>query len=401
MPGLPRIEEQSKHDAKSEISTNVTNVNKIWLKTDATSMQEIDLATLEPLGVVNQRVFHPELRGVLSAAHSRTDPINGDMYNFNLEFGRQAVYRIFCVSATTGETKILATLSGGDIGGAYVHSILLTQRYVILCIFDSYYAKGGIQILWTKNMLEALEFHPNKKNKWLVVDRLHGQGLVGIYESDPFFAFHCVNAWDAESETEPGKVDIYAEIPIYDNLDVLKRFYYENMKGTSKGAEDYAGKKGNTSRPSLTRWKLPGIGNVRVATKSPTKPAERVFTARKEDTMELPTFNPRYATKPSRYIYGVSDRGNSTFLDGLIKFDTLTQTAEARIVHAQSPGEPIFIPDPDGVDEDDGVLMSVVLDGTQGKSYLLVLDAKSFTEIGRAEMEIAFPFGFHGTHVTA
>ena len=67
-------------------------------------------------------------------------------------------------------------------------------------------------------------------------------------------------------------------------------------------------------------------------------------------------------------------------------------------MHAQSPGEPIFLADPDGVDEDDGVCLSVVLDGTKGKSHLLVLDAKTFEEVGRAEMEVVVPFGFHGTH---
>ena len=69
-------------------------------------------------------------------------------------------------------------------------------------------------------------------------------------------------------------------------------------------------------------------------------------------------------------------------------------------MHAQSPGEPIFLPDPQGKDEDDGVLLSVVLDGTKGKSYLLCLDAKSFEEVGRAEMESVVAFGFHGTHTS-
>jgi len=41
----------------------------------------------------------------------------------------------------------------------------------------------------------------------------------------------------------------------------------------------------------------------------------------------------------------------------------------------------------------------VVLDGTRGKSYLLVMDAKSFAEIGRAEMETVVSFGFHGAHI--
>jgi torulene dioxygenase len=65
-----------------------------------------------------------------------------------------------------------------------------------------------------------------------------------------------------------------------------------------------------------------------------------------EDSMELPTFNPLFATKPSRYVYDCSDRGESTFLDGLVKLDTQTRTAKHWNVHAHSPGEPIFVPNP-------------------------------------------------------
>jgi torulene dioxygenase len=62
--------------------------------------------------------------------------------------------------------------------------------------------------------------------------------------------------------------------------------------------------------------------------------------------MELPTFNPLFATKPSRYVYDCNDRGESTFLDGLVKLDTQTRTAKHWNVHAHSPGEPIFVPNP-------------------------------------------------------
>lgn len=376
-------------------------INNLWLKTDNATFQRIDPTTLEPIDAVRQPKLHPELKGPFSGAHSRTDPITGDWYNYNLEVGRQATYRVFSVSAKTGETTILATLTGGPIRAAYLHSILLTERYVILCIFDAYYAKSGAKVLWTRNLLDAMEYDPNKKNLWLVVDRRHGQGLVGMYESDPFFAFHPVNAWEQASETDPGAIDIVADIPTYPNLDILKRFYYHNMKATAPGARNYVDGKGETCKPSLTRFQLPRVGSANIPTTG--KPAEvgTLFAASTADTPELPTFNPRHATKPSRYIYGVCDRGNSTFLDGLIKYDTRTRTAVARVIHAQSPGEPIFLPDPHGEDgdEDEGICLSVVLDGTKGKSYLLVLDAKSFEEVGRAEMDVVVPFGFHGTHV--
>jgi len=51
--------------------------------------------------------------------------------------------------------------------------------------------------------------------------------------------------------------------------------------------------------------------------------------------------------------------------------------------------------------EDDGVLLSVVLDGPAGKSYLLVLDAQTMTEVGRAQLDGVVGFGFHGTHVSS
>ena len=399
---MPVPGQQSEKDApKSDRNGNPSQIKSLWLKTDNATLQKIDPTTLEPSDIARHPKLHPDLKGPFTGAHSRTDPVTGDWFNYNLEIGRQAIYRIFRVSAKTGKTEILATLSGGDIRAAYLHSIMLTSRYVILCIFSAYYAKGGLKVLWTKNMLDAMEYDPAKNNIWLVIDRLHGQGLVGMYQSEPFFAFHPVNAWDQASPTEPEKFDIVAEIPIYKNLDILKRFYYNNMKGTSPSSRDYVGKNKGRARASLTRFRLSGVGTSTIpTTTSKSGYVERVFTAASDDTPELPTFDPRLATKPSRYIYGVSDRGNSSFLDGLIKFDTEMRTAKARVVHAQSPGEPIFLPNPEGVDEDDGALLSVVLDGTKGKSYLLVMDAKSFTEIGRAEMETVVAFGFHGTHVS-
>ncbi len=60
------------------------------------------------------------------------------------------------------------------------------------------------------------------------------------------------------------------------------------------------------------------------------------------------------------------------------------------------PGEPVFVPRPGGKAEDDGAVLSVVLDGRTARSFLLVLDAKTFSELGRAAVPHHIPFGFHG-----
>ena len=373
-------------------------VSNLWAKTDAATLQSINPTTLEPIDAIRQAKLHSSLKGPFTAAHSRTDPVTGDWFNFNLELGRKATYRVFRVSAATGETKILATISGGNVRAAYLHSFMMTERYIVLCIYNAYLAGGGVKVLWTRNMLDAMEFEPKTKNTWLVVDRIGDKGLVGLYQSEPHFAFHPVNAWDVPSKTQPGEYDIFADVPAYSDLSILKRFYYNNMKSTSPSSLEYT--KTDASRARITRFKLAGVGSSTVPVTSKAQEVEVVFKGPNKDTPELPTFNPDFACKPSRYIYGVSDRGQSTFLDGLLKFDSETQTAKAWSQHAQSPGEGIFLRDPDGKDEDDGVLLSVVLDGMKGNSYLLVLDAKSFQEVGRAEMDCVVSFGFHGSHIT-
>jgi beta,beta-carotene 9',10'-dioxygenase len=42
------------------------------------------------------------------------------------------------------------------------------------------------------------------------------------------------------------------------------------------------------------------------------------------------------------------------------------------------------------------VVLSVVLDANAGRSFLVILDARSFEEIARAEAPHHIPFGFHG-----
>jgi beta,beta-carotene 9',10'-dioxygenase len=63
------------------------------------------------------------------------------------------------------------------------------------------------------------------------------------------------------------------------------------------------------------------------------------------------------------------------------------------------PGEPVFVPAPDAKAEDEGVLLSVVLDARRETSFLLVLDAHDLGEIARARVPHAIPFGFHGQYL--
>jgi beta,beta-carotene 9',10'-dioxygenase len=61
----------------------------------------------------------------------------------------------------------------------------------------------------------------------------------------------------------------------------------------------------------------------------------------------------------------------------------------------------VFVARPDAEREDDGVLLSVVLDARSETSFLLVLDASDLSELARAEVPHHIPFGFHGQFARA
>ena len=54
------------------------------------------------------------------------------------------------------------------------------------------------------------------------------------------------------------------------------------------------------------------------------------------------------------------------------------------------------MPAPDGVAEDDGVLMTIGFDGVKEQSYLFLLNATDFTVIDRAYTQHIVPLSFHG-----
>mmetsp|Transcript_14884 Transcript_14884/g.25825 ORF Transcript_14884/g.25825 Transcript_14884/m.25825 type:complete len:96 (+) Transcript_14884:7-294(+) len=84
--------------------------------------------------------------------------------------------------------------------------------------------------------------------------------------------------------------------------------------------------------------------------------------------------------------------------DRIVKIDCETKIASYWFEPYQYPGEPTFVPNPSAGqgDEDDGVLLVVVYDGLQKKSYLLVLDAKTMTEQARMYTPHPITLGFHG-----
>lgn len=358
------------------------------MKTDAAYFQFLNPETLEPVGFAKQTVLHPELKGSLSAAHAEHDPVTGDIFNYNLEFGLRCTYRMFRISTLTGKTAILATINHTP---AYIHSMFLTDNYIILCVWNATIKEGGASVALHQNMLDSMAWDGTAPTTWFVVGKRApedgGQGLVAKYKSDPFFCFHSINAY---GEVVDGDNNIIADLAGYEDLSVLDRFYFDNMLSDSPVAAKWSDPSNVKARPSYRRYCLPAV--------SPSDPGRAClqYQGRTENGLELPMINPLYRTKKYRYFYGINDSGLSTFADSLVKYDVETHESKRFSKHGHTGGEPIFVPDPASEEEDGGVLLSVVLDGFEGKSYLLILDARAMEPVAKAHVDVVVGMAFHG-----
>jgi carotenoid cleavage dioxygenase-like enzyme len=100
-------------------------------------------------------------------------------------------------------------------------------------------------------------------------------------------------------------------------------------------------------------------------------------------------------------VWGTGQTVPGNFIDNITKIELgAQQRAQTRTWHEDScyPGEPVFVPRPGGTAEDDGVLLSVVLDLRKQRSFLLVLDAATLEERARTAVPHHIPFGFHDNH---
>ena len=126
-----------------------------------------------------------------------------------------------------------------------------------------------------------------------------------------------------------------------------------------------------------------------------------------EEEAEFLNVNPRCLRKEHRWVYALAghvyEPGSS-----IVKIDAASAgggggadvVARWGPIDGQIPSEPVFVPRPGGTMEDDGVLITVVVDksdaaGADGASYALVLDGQTMEEVARVAAPDVVNFGLH------
>ena len=116
---------------------------------------------------------------------------------------------------------------------------------------------------------------------------------------------------------------------------------------------------------------------------------------------EFPSMNPVWIGKEHRYLYMsvcVNPTENGP-LQAIMKLDR--ESGERQLWSAAPtgfPGEPIFVPHPNGTKEDEGWVISLVYDAATHRSYVAIIDAQNINKvIAKLHLKHHIPHGFHGT----
>jgi carotenoid cleavage dioxygenase-like enzyme len=331
--------------------------------TETTLPMRFSPDTLKTLGVFGYR---RALSGQISTAHPHYDAKRACHYNYIADLGMKSLYRL-CSIGDDGKQKVVAKLPVER--PSYMHSFGMSEDHLVLTEFPLVVSPLDLK-LSGKPFIRNYRWEPERGLVFHVVEKDTGK-LVRTATADATFAFHHVNAF---ADRDRLAVDVIT----YPDATIIDQLYLAQLRASAP----------LTATGTLTRFHVPFASDA---------PVTRRILA--DVPLELPRINyERHAGKPYRYVWGTGIQTKGDFLDSIVKIDADTGAVATWHAAGLYPGEPVFVPHPLGHAEDEGVLLSVVLDIDRDRSFLLVLDAATLQERARAEAPHAIPFHFHGNY---
>ena len=281
--------------------------------------------------------------------------------NYVARFSRVSEYVLYGLPADSSTRRVIARMPVK--GPAYMHAFGMSERYLILAEYPL--RVNPLKLAFSgKPFIENYTWRGDEADALPGLRPLEGQ-LRGTYETDAFFCFHHVNAFERGGE-------LVIDLCAYEDSSVIDSLYLDDAGPKRHPAA--GGAAALHARPGRRRRAL-GAAHRRLARAA----ADRLR-----------------APQHARLLVRVLHRGRTRLDRPAGEGGRARRLALEWRADGCYPGEPVFVREPGGEGEDDGVVLSVVLDANAGRSFLLVLDAGSFEEIARAEAPHHIPFGFHG-----
>jgi carotenoid cleavage dioxygenase-like enzyme len=315
----------------------------------------LDPLTLETLGPA---AWAP-LDGV--SAHAKVDPATGELLFFN--YSKHAPYMHFGVVDASGRRTLYQPVPLP--GPRLPHDMAFSENWAIL---------NDLPVFWDAGLLErdihAVRLHKGLPSRFALVPRKGGEPRW--FEAAPTYVLHFLNAYEEGDEV------------------VVDGYFQENPtpRPLADAPEQYAHLMAyldeHSFRPKLHRWRF----NLATGQTVEQRLDDRV--------LEFGMFNQAWAGRPYRYAYSTTARPGWFLFDGFVKHDLVTgESWSLKLPDGRYASEAPFAARPGATDEDDGWLISFIIDENSGTSECLVVDARTMA----VECRLALPHKISsGTH---
>ena len=360
-----RVQSIFSPDFTDNPNVNLARVGERYIAMTETPLPvEFDPDTLDTIGHFD---FADSVKSHVTTAHPHHDRERDEFVNYVAHFSRTSEYVLYGLPAGSTTRRVIARMPVRE--PAYMHAFGMSGRHLILAEYPL--RVNPLKMAFSgKAFIENYVWRPELGTKLQVFDRATGAHR-GTYETDAFFSFHHVNAFENESG------ELVLDLVAYDDPSVIDALYL---------GED--GPRGPLGHTELRRYTIDLDGD---SVSWEALPGGR--------DVELPRIDyGRRNTRDYEFAY-FAGWGGREWIDRLVKLNVRDGTRNEWSAPGCYPGEPVFVREPGNDAEDGGVILSVVLDAAARRSFLLVLDAGSFEELARAEAPHHIPFGFHGDYL--
>jgi carotenoid cleavage dioxygenase len=302
----------------------------------------LDPATLEPLGIAP---WAP-LDGV--SAHPKVDERTAELLFFN--YSKYPPYMHYGVVDKHGKRVHYVPI---ELPGPRLpHDMCFSEHYAILNDFP---------VFWSPKLLtqglHVVRMQSNMPSRFAIIPRRGSAADVRWFEAAPTYVLHWLNAYEDGDEI------------------ILDGYFQEDplpppLANAPAGFEQMLAYLDEHSfKPRLHRWRF----NLRSGNTHEQRLDERL--------LEFGTINQRYCGRRHRYTYSTTTLAGWFLFNGFVKHDLDTgQSWSLQLAAGRYASEPVFAPRLNAQAEDDGYLISFIIDENTQSSECILIDAARFAD---------------------
>ncbi|XP_006359776.1 carotenoid 9,10(9',10')-cleavage dioxygenase 1-like [Solanum tuberosum] len=381
-------------------NTNVfEHANKYYSIAENHMPQEIDIHSLQTQGNWN---FPSESWNRPFTSHPKKAPGTGELVIIGID-AKKPYFELGVISADGKKMVHKADLMFDRC--AVCHEIGVTQRYNVIMNFPltidiSRLVLGG----------QLMKFEKDGYARIGIMPRYGDANSIKWFEVDPCCVFHIINCFEHNDEVvvracRARQSVIPGPSSSVNHLETLSKWIKRETSSIDDDSHEFTKE---STFPRVCEWRLDmKTGEIK----------EKKNLSGDEFAMEFPIINEKFSGFRNKFAYlqvvestELSGSGFTRF-SGLVKLHfeekkTFNMDEEDELIKAEYHMFPkntfcsgtSFVPKPEGIDEDDGWIITFTHNENENISQVCIIDAKKFTKepVAIITLSSRVPYGFHG-----